>query len=207
MTFPIRPTYRALVAAVALLVAGCSSGWKHASPTTTLSVKSALRIAPTTIEHCLNCPLKLALPSLIPCPKQLPLSLTKTNAGIRGLAKKLVPISAVDVRICKYATTYTTGSGRITLDSHLLASGTLESPAAQRFQDETNRLIEYQGEGGPPTPHKLITFLLTFGNATRQVNLEYAPVATPGPTNDYLIVTATPTWSDEVAHYATTLSP
>jgi len=74
----------ALLAAWALLVAGCSSG-------------GGTR---TNVARNLG-----------PCPSMHPTApLTKFNAGVQGLGKTLVPIAAVRVRACEYDTTL--GLGR-----------------------------------------------------------------------------------------------
>ncbi len=101
------------VAAVVLLVAGCSSsGGKHATPTTTT-------VSPSRIVVKLGpCP---SLPSAA--------SLTRLNAGVQGLAKRLVPIAAVKVRACEYDPTLT-----------LRGTFTLSQQLAAQFETETNRL-------------------------------------------------------------------
>jgi len=76
-----RRAFGTLVVAVALFVAGCSSGGGKQS-------------TPTTVR-----PLSLGS-----CPKTEPnTDLTKVNTGVKGLDRVLVPITAVQVRMSRYS--------------------------------------------------------------------------------------------------------
>jgi hypothetical protein len=185
----------ASVAAVALVVVGCSSGTKHdygtrpsLSPTTTVAgVKG--------FESCCTGRTQRAqvAANLGPCPNLLPSgSLVKLNAGIRGLRNALVPINARNVRVCEY------GSGRDVIPFGLVASGSLGPPAATRFGDETNRLLPRRGPGLLSGPDG-VTFLLTFANDSRRVNMT---VNGSLYTNGLFTAIPTPHWVKELQQYA-----
>jgi hypothetical protein len=116
------------------------------------------------------------------------------------LATKLVPIDAIEVRVCTYTTSVAHEPTRVVVQSQLVASGFVASPEAQRFQQETNRLSEYQGQDGPPEPKLFTTFLVTFANKTWQVNVLDA-VGTAPPTNGRFIAIATTRWDRELQRF------
>lgn len=107
-----RPAIIALLAAVAVLVASCSSGsGKHATPTTTTPVSPSHVVA--NLGRC--------------SPKFLAESLNVLNAGVLALDKKLVPLAAMKVRICVY----------FGLD---IRSAVLSGAEATHFEEMTNSL-------------------------------------------------------------------
>jgi hypothetical protein len=110
----------ALVVSLAILVVGCSSGGgKQSTPTTAR-------------------PLGLG-----PCPQtEPPIFGPGFNAGVKGLDKKLVPITAVKVRICRY------GGGAFKLE----AERTLVSSDAARFEAEVNQFAASIPTTLPPPP-------------------------------------------------------
>lgn len=104
----------AVCCALALLAASCSSGGGKQS-------------VPTTPRPGIN-----ATVSLGPCPNPDPRNdLAKTNKGVAGLDKTMVPITAVRVRMCRY------GGGLHGTD--LVGERTMVRPSnAARFAAEAN---------------------------------------------------------------------
>jgi hypothetical protein len=107
----------ALVVAMSLVGVGCTSGsGKHSTPTTT-----RIRTRPERLGPCPN-----------PDPN---IDLSKVNAGVTRLDKKLVPITASRVRVCLYGA-----------QGKLEREGALVLPNAARFEQEAN-----QFPASPPT--------------------------------------------------------
>jgi hypothetical protein len=190
-----RPALFALLTTVALLVAGCSSGGgKHASPTTTHATASSTAVTTTTVSPS---PVVAILGA---CPKQDPrasphFSLTSLNAAVPGLDNRLVPITALNVRICEY-------NGDFRVADHLVGSALLRPPAAATFEAETNGLPRYEvppttgiGSQGPNPP----TLMLTFASDTQQVEVEAGFTL---PTNGVFVATGTEQWDDALTHYS-----
>jgi len=104
-----------------------------------------------------------ALANLGPCPQRQPTtSPSASNAGIRGLAGKLVPIQATNVRVCSYF--------RVGNTAELDRFGRLTGAAAVALEHTANglrlppRLNITRCPGSPP-------FLVTFANANRQITV------------------------------------
>jgi hypothetical protein len=112
-----------------------------------------------------------------------------TTPVVRSLRQKLVPIAALNVRICDYASI-----------GALIDSALLKPVAAARLEDETNRLAAVARPTachGPPHP----VFVVTFANDTQQVNVNNAGCAV---SNGVLVATPTKKWLNDLAEYATT---
>src|SRR4051794_26756597 len=96
-----------LVVAMSLVAVGCASGSGQQSTPTTARIRTR--------------PERLG-----PCPNPDPnIDLSRSNAGVVGLDKKLVPIAASRVRVCLYG-------GHLNLERE----GTLVLPNAARFEEE-----------------------------------------------------------------------
>ena len=165
----------ACVVIVALLVVGCSSGGGNRSSSTTIA-------SATT-----NTSTSRRVAKLGPCPKQYPNTpLNKLNTGVRGLDKKLVPISAATVRICKWgARDVHTSSGEQTVPDKLVGFATLTSRRASVFEDLTNH--QPNGQAGPigctgPNGGIGYEFLrLTFANGSDRIDVEEDDGPCAGP--------------------------
>ena len=103
-----------LVATLVVGVSACSSGGSgnHSATTTTARVETT-----TGTGRSLSGP--------GPCPKHDPRFAPASNASVAGLAQKLVPIVASDVRVCIYAAK---------------ASAVLKPQYIERLEAETNAL-------------------------------------------------------------------
>ena len=99
----------------------------HATPTTTTGATTTTvglgsEGPPTTAQR------RTGPEHLGPCPKTDPnTDLTKLNAGVNGLDRVLVPITALRVRVCLYGG-----------QSNLEGEGTLVLPNVARFEAEAN---------------------------------------------------------------------
>jgi hypothetical protein len=202
----------ATLAAVALVVAGCSSGGGDSStPTTTGRSTTSLGV-PVSAGRGTG-PLDVAA-NLAPCPKTYPsASLIRPNANVSALGTKMVPIEALNVRVCKYATT--PGSAKNHLPAQLIGSAALSRPAAAAFTEETNRLPIVPrrdfgcGSGSGPEPiGPGPTFVLTFAGHSRQFTLieDFARSGTSRPSACVVgngVISARPTtkWSNELQLY------
>jgi hypothetical protein len=109
------------------------------------------------------------------------------NAGVHGLAGKLVPITALNVRVCRY--------GR---NERLLGRGVLVRPLAAQFEDETNRLPTFPPSASePPCPIVPRFFLVTFASDREQVTIG-DPGGCHGVTNGDLDANPTANWRGEL---------
>jgi hypothetical protein len=188
----------ALVMAVALVVAGCSGGGgKHASPTTTIATTSSTAKTRTTVSP------RHAVADLARCPRRYPPeSLTVLNKGVRGLGVRLVPITALNVRICEYA------------NGALVRSEILLPAIAIPFGQATNllksltphepvvRCFAPQGPTGPTSSPA--SFVVTFASDSRQVTLSGGTDPCDGSfglTNGIFNAATTGTWVTELEHY------
>ena len=176
-----------------VVVEGPAAGVKVArNSTVTISVSAEISAAPVSAAHIAA--------NLGQCPKRYTdATLGTLNAGIKGLDKLIVPISAVVVRICKYGLAPDANS----IPSGLVASGVgvLTPPAATAFEAETNRLPRADAPipcpaTGPPF------FFLTFANATQRVDVWEAG-GCGFKTNGTISVGTTTHWSNELAHETT----
>jgi hypothetical protein len=170
---------------MALLVASCSSGGgNHASPTTTIATPSSTAATTTTVS-----PAHLAT-NLGPCPKDDPVSLPgRLNVGIKGLGQKLVPIVALNVRVCRY--------------DPRAPSTVLKPPDAMRLEAEANRLLIVKDairyNCAPTNPPY---FFVTFANDRQQVDV-WEDGGCGFITNGVLTVSTTTKWRNELQRYTT----
>jgi hypothetical protein len=149
----------ASLAALVLLVAGCSSGGgKHA----TWDLGSCPSLPPTT-------------------------SLAKLNAGVQGLAKRLVPIAAVRVRWCEYGLS----TGRV--DTFMLPQ-----PAVTLFEGDTNRLPA--GSLAASCMADVPFDFLTFASGSQKV---VVAESCGDVTNGVFSALPTAQWSNELQQYTT----
>jgi hypothetical protein len=117
--------------------------------------------------------------------------LTAFNAGVRGLANRLVPIDALNVRVCRY--------GR---NGRLVGSAALSPLVTAPFEHETNRLVTNRFGGGSCVSTPPVYFL-TFAGDTQQVS-----VADEGECGGYVSngvrgARTTAKWRNELQRYAT----
>jgi hypothetical protein len=165
-----------LAAVGVVLVGGCSSGGgKNAIPTTT-------NITPTTKPG----------PPIGKCPTDPAAveSLRSSNAGIHGIAAKLVPINALRARVCNY-----------TEEVSVVASAVLTVAAASHLEVETNVLRS------PPGPDRGgcggIAFLVVFASETRQVAVADIGCGVYAATNGVFSAFPSQTWVNELQRYTT----
>ena len=152
MMLPTRRAFCAAVATVAVLVAGCSSAGKQAAPMTTNPTRPNTT---TTVSpwHVVG--------DLRKCSSKAPTEpVTNLNAGMQGLDKKLVPITAVTVRVCRYP--------------QAIAPSFYDSQAAGQFETLTNRLAIQSAAGAPGIVGCADgpLYVLTFASDKEQVDIE-----------------------------------
>jgi hypothetical protein len=167
-----RPAIGACLAIFVLSVSGCSSGGgEHSSASTAFATTTVPRetttipLATTTIPFATTTSPPLRVVDLAVCPKEEPkISLTAVNPGI-DLAQMLVPIDALNVRVCKY--TLAGSAARLSSVSWLALSVT------KAFEAQTNRLswtpepaVACAGSGTQST-----SYFLTFAVDTQTVDL------------------------------------
>jgi hypothetical protein len=143
-----------LVVALALLVAGCSSGGgKQSVPTTTAQVGIPPSTATGTKSH--------VVANLGRCPKGPNVSLAAMNTHVAGLNNRLVPIRVLNARACQYS-----------FGGRLIASPTLGQSVAMGLQRQTNQLSS--------TPVRLApvncganapSYIVTFVSSTQRVSI------------------------------------
>jgi hypothetical protein len=176
--------------ALVLCGAACSGGVKKSASTTTGKSATTSTTASTTTRPQLPAPAHLAA-----CPKANPDESPRPfdeNAGVRGLATKLVPLKALYVRVCSYRYL---PDGRVTT-----VSG---SPrVAAQLEADTNRLPSSPRPSPGSCPARHLVFFATFANDSQQVDL-LAPLCGDAVSNGDLAVSTTPTWLDELQNYAT----
>src|SRR4029077_8298999 len=184
------------------------------SPTTALPTATTAIATSTTVTTTTTTPVvtttttPLHVVDLGGCPVGDPSAeLTRLNTG-PDLARDLVPIDALNVRICKYA------AGK---DPSLLGISWLALSEAAAFAAETNGLpstIEpgttdpttEPGTTEPGVPctgatQESVSYLLTFAVDTQTVNL-YAGGCPPTVSNGTLTAPATRQWYRDLARYA-----
>lgn len=162
-----RRAFGVCLSTLVFCVSACSGGaGKHSSgPTTTAATTTTV-----SVSH--------DVANLASCPATIPL--TTLNGGATGLDKKLVPIAALNVRVCRYEST-----GR-----RLLGAATLEPLVAATFEDATNRLPTLTGPlpDCPRPPASSPHFFLTFASDSQRVDLDASPacgVVTNGTLSAY----------------------
>jgi hypothetical protein len=172
----------ALVVSLAILVVGCSSGGgKQSTPTTSRQL------------------------TLGPCPKTAPLTdVTKLNAGVKGLGRVLVPITALRVRLCQYG-----NNGRLD------AERTLVSSEAVGFEADANSALPVRPTTTAP-PYSPsgnqglvgddclgdVPRTVTFANDSQRVDLQ--PTCY-GESNGVLVAVPTERWYSELVQDTTPL--
>jgi hypothetical protein len=144
---------RSLVAAVLVLLlsclTACSSGKQSAAAT------------PTTVAATANTgSASQPVPNLGPCPiDNAPVRPRTINAGIPKLTHMLVPITALEVRICTYFPSGVLGE-----------TGLLKLAAAARFEAESNQLPTTRRPANTPSCGiDACGTTLIFANSTRRV--------------------------------------
>jgi len=179
------------VAAGAVLIGGCSGhdnpGVEAPRTTVTARVSTTTSVPPVSPAH--------VVANLGPCPQRYSDGAPGTlNAGIEGLDKSLVPVSALVVRICKYGL----APGANSIPSGLVSSGAgvLTPPAASAFEDETNRLPRADARIDCPASDPPF-FILTFANAEQRVDVWEAG-GCGFKTNGVTTVGTTTHWLDEL---------
>jgi hypothetical protein len=185
----------ACVTALALCVAGCSSGGgKQSAPTsvgrptlTTVGFSGDVRRGHLVLPHLVA--------TFGPCPKvYADASLARLNRSIKGLDKMLVPFSATALRICKY------GPGdAIVID--LSGSAVLGPPVAATLEAETNRLLAVARDYFPTCPPDVLAYFMTFASGSQRVVVrdEGCGVVTNGVRS----AQADTKWLDELQRYTT----
>lgn len=176
----------ARVAVLVVLVSACSSGGGHGPDAahSSAAVKSAVSSSQVVAK-------------LGPCPTQYPLtsvtSLTTLNAGVPGLDKRLVPIAALNVRVCEYDVPSSA-------TTRLRASGSLKPVPVPTFERETNRLPKRSvaPSCAGTTRRALTEFLLTFANKSRSVSLEAYGTCQGGVNNGHFYARPTRKWLKEL---------
>jgi len=166
--------------AFAVLVAGCSSGGgKQVSATTTIATTSSTAATPTTVSR------SPVVRNLAQCPvgPDSPQLLEFRNAGVAGLAERLVPIAAVNVRLCNYGP-----QGR-------LASSALgQSIAAARLATQANGFQKFTLPPGGFGCRQVDATLLIFASDSQQVSIETYGCGVNVATNGFLTVRPSKTW-------------
>jgi len=173
-----------LLAALVLLVVGCSNGsGSHATATTTIATTSSTAgttttVSPQVVANLGRCPkTSLAAEGLVAA---------KLNMGIRNLAPKLVPINVQSVRICDYL-----------LPAGGLRDVVLNSREAVQFTDDTNKIRTPNNLDSCPAG---LTDFLIFANSTQHVSLfDYCGYHLG---NGTIGADAPPKWVNELLCYA-----
>ena len=135
---------------------------------------------------------RVAAINLGPCPKRYPITpLTKLNAGVAGLDKKLVPILALRMRVCTYA-----GNGQPVDRPGLTGSAatTIENGANALPTDQRTALNQT-----PTGPCGAGPLFVTFVNRAQQVSLTVT--GCDAVTNGVFLAFGTATWLNEIRGY------
>jgi hypothetical protein len=132
--------------------------------------------------------------------------LATLNAGVPGLDKKLVPIAALNVRICSYDGAVTNDdSGYHSVPKRLAGDGMLQPILARRLEEEANRLPKVAGAPSchPPDVGDAVHFFyLTFANDSRRVVVvDMRGSCSLGPFNGRFGAVRTSAWLTELRHY------
>ena len=197
----------ALLAGLALVAGACSSGEKHALPTSptpptstattafATTTSSASTTTTTPVVTTTTAPVRVV--DLGGCPADNPdTDLSRLNAET-DVASDLVPIDALNVRICKYAPP---GSR-----PHLLGISWLALSEASAFAADTNKLetnnptsTTQSSASCSASAKESVSFLVTFAVDTQTVNL-YAGGCPPTVSNGTLTAPATTQWYSDLA--------
>jgi hypothetical protein len=115
------------------------------------------------------------------------------NSGIRGINERMVPITALNVRLCAYG-----------LDRRPTRVALLKPAAALRLQADTNLLRTLAGDGSSSCHPAQRSFLLIFANDTQQVDVQdFCGVVGNGA----IAAKSTMTWLNELQHYPSSPPP
>ncbi len=191
----------AIVMAATVLAVGCHSGGGNRSGPTSTKAGPSTTGSPSHVVAGLD-----------GCPQHMPTGpLAKLNAGVPGLDKTLVPIAALNVRICSYDGVFVeTGSGIVDVPKRLVGQALLEPSAARRLEVQANRLPQQKGIPGctPTTPGTRSHFyFLTFANDSQRVDVLERQGCIPGPDNGQFTAIRTTQWDDELRRYTTKRKP
>jgi hypothetical protein len=194
-----RPALRVALAVIALLIGGCSHrGGKQSAPTTTTSATSATaaRKPPRASNY---------YPSFRDpkCPAKLPnKSVAAQNAGVQGLGKKLVPVEAVTVLVCRYLIADVAASSPLVLAGQGFITG---ASLVARLEAATNGLARV-----PSTPQKETcqrqepTFLVSFADFSRRTASVEDTLECGWVTNGVFTAQGTRAWRDALSTYSPT---
>jgi hypothetical protein len=189
------------VAGAALLAAGCSSGAGKSSATTTTLTNFANPPAtqpPTSVGLT---PGRSAGPphvvaKLGSCPPTRPvLSLTKLPSVVESLRHTLVPIAALNVRICEY-------SG---IPIRLERLGQVVVPANVKSLEDTANRLPRSTDATCDQPDGAPFYLVTFANDARQVNI--SEDACGFLSNGVRVATSNAKWLEALHRYTSTYAP
>jgi hypothetical protein len=160
----------ACLATLALCLTACSSGGRQHSSTTTTSRSASTTAARQRSRVIAATTTPASTPHVVanlgPCPKLFPFGpASGLNTGVSGLDKKLVPIAALSVRLCRY--------DLVEVNVHtstfpLAGSGILTGAPATQLEGLANHLPTAQTRGCGSGQ----LFLLTFASETQHVDVE-----------------------------------
>lgn len=189
MMRPRRSAFFIAVVAVGILVAGCSSGGggNHAAPTTTKAATPTTVVTTTTVSP------NRVVANLGSCPKLVPTG--PVNAGIAGLATKMVPIDVSSVRLCRYAF----GNVRNGEPRQLVGSALLRPPAGAKLADESNRPRTHRFSYLDACPSPVPIVLVTFASVSQRLDVSYQCGVM---SNGLLAASPTANWLNELQRYA-----
>jgi len=195
--------HRAFVAGVVglLCVAGCSSkSTARPTPSTelapTTTVASTETSVSTTIPVATTTAPPLDVVDLSACPKEYPNASPSTSIT-EDLSQRLVPIQALNIRVCEYA--QSGSSSRLTRLSWLALS------VARAFEADTNRLVSASAEPTADCAGTLRegnSYLLTFAVDTEAVNV-FVGECPVTASNGLLTVPVSARWYAELERYTT----
>ena len=118
----------------------------------------------------------------------------EAGTAVQGLAKRLVPIAASSVQVCRYGW----------LDYRLVGSALLAGSTATRFERETNALPATRGLIGSEGRAIDCDFAYVVTFATRLQHVGVTNVECTVLSNDATFRDASSKWIDEVARFAKT---
>jgi hypothetical protein len=186
-------------AMVALCAPGCSAKGSARptaptilAPTTTVvstdpSVSTTIPVATTTVPP-------VDVVDLSSCPREYP-STSPSTPTATELSQRLVPIDALNIRVCEYARSGST--------SHVTGISWLALSVARAFEAETNRLATASETPAACTGTKreATAFLLTYAVDAESVNVNVGDcplTASNGP----LTVPVSARWYADLVRYA-----
>jgi hypothetical protein len=182
------------VLVVGLAALGCSGPERRPAQT-------AAAVSTTSV------PAGYTVAALGPCPvHDVTTNLGALNRGVAGLGKRLVPIDAVNVRICEYDSHWIDGSHVV--PGNLVESALLKPRAARRFEAETNRQppTDVPGPSGcTGAGGGALFFVLTFANDSQRTSLAWQDTSCgPVPvSNGHFAAYASSAWSIDLFRYVT----